>query len=284
MITPSFYKTLTRGTGSLFQVYSRGWKKKQTHGKATATSPEQRDFPAVHWPDSPVPPRWFEAEMKWQERYRSDCNPAVGEVSGAQGKGCAAFPAPGCPRSPPGEGGSPNTSFYCCAPALPGDCRVSALRLGALPTPHVFPLQPWVQNNTERLRNSPAGSALPGGDRAAGWQRWNQRPSSAALRGSESRTFRVVEHHLLVPWTRADTSTSSKQDRSSLTPPTAHLAIFPSNFLLFSQQRWNVRPWHGFSGWLGLLKMFLHWSMPVWMQLHCNLKFIPSAKSPSLED
>lgn len=34
----------------------------------------------------------------------------------------------------------------------------------------------------------------------------------------------------------------------------------------------------GFSGWLGLIKVFLHFSIPVWMKLHLHVVFIPSVK------
>lgn len=76
----------------------------------------------------------------------------VWEVSGAQGKGSAAFPHPGVSMEK--EKGDPSTPR-----------SIVVLRLGALPTPHVFPLKSWMGNNTEPFQKGQAGSALPGGDR-----------------------------------------------------------------------------------------------------------------------
>lgn len=89
-------------------------------------------------------------------------------------------PIPACPcslRWQPGEEGSLNTQLllFCLGTVL-----VSALCLGPLPKPHVFSLKAWMQNYTKCFQNSQPGSALPGGDRAAEWQGWNQRPSECS--------------------------------------------------------------------------------------------------------
>lgn len=263
MITPSFYKTLirlTRGTGSLFQAYSRGWKKKLTHGKAAAASPEQRDFPAVHWADS-----WChtsDLKQKWSGRSDAEGNGmGVSEVSGAQSSG--AFPSLVTSR----RRGSLNSQLQLLCWGL------SCLR--ALP---------WTSAHATFVPSKPGCRTAPSASRRAspalqcpGWQCWVTGLEPAAP-SCESRTFRVVEHHLLVPWpgTHGQPPPPEAPHKEEGAPlPSCSSCCVPFRFFCYS---YNSAAMSGFSGWLGLIKVFLHFSIPVWMKLHLHVVFIPSVK------
>lgn len=219
MITPSFYKTLihlTRGTGSLFQVYSRGWKKKQTHGKATATSPEQRDFPAVHWAGS-----WSHSsdlKQEWSGRSETGVNGmGVPEVSGAQGSGQQQ--QKGIPQHP--------TSII-----------VLGLCLGTVLSQSSEPRLSHQSLDAEQQRAPPGEPAQP----CPGWQSCWGTGLDPASQGSERRTFRVVEHHLLVPWPWTHGQPpppGAPLPRSSLT----QLLIFPLFVILTAVLRCQSLTW-----------------------------------------
>lgn len=83
-----------------------------------------------------------------------------------------------------------------------GCCPVSALWLGPLPDPHVLFLKSLMQNNAECFQNSPVCICTPLEDgKAAEWVAaiWNAKPQKLKSPQNLGRTFRVLEHHLLVP-------------------------------------------------------------------------------------
>lgn len=119
-----------------------------------------------------------------------------------------------------------------------------------------FPLSPGCRITPSASRAASPALPCPGVTEPRSDKAGTSAHPRAALRSSERRTFRVVEHHLVVPWPRTHVHTPPPEDplprktgRSALTPPTAHLAIFPSNFLISLQLSEPDMVFQGGWGW-----------------------------------